>query len=191
MDDFAKVIATFNHWWQSVVMAVDANDWLQLLVVVAIGALLIVVVHYYTQRLDNRGTKITRRSWWRSVAEINPMTRRDKREKQLMADMLTDGLENMVVSDQLSMDRAKVWYRKFAVQHGLTDMMPKRFTIIPDPEAVKNEIRKQQAMRDQQQKAEKRALKKLIEAEERARNEPTKKSGLVTRVFGGRRNKAA
>ena len=73
------------------------------------------------------------------------MTRRQQRqaEKQAIADMITDVLEDALYRGKIERDRVNYWYRRLCRSAGLWDLIPKdRLLKHPDPNELKAELRK-------------------------------------------------
>lgn len=67
---------------------------------------------------------------------------RDADEKELISEMLCNGLLDLAADGKLSARRVNVWHEKFSKQHGLWDLQPRKLLEEPPhPEDLKEEIR--------------------------------------------------
>lgn len=114
--------------------------------------------------------------------EKRPMRKKGqlRREEVVVGDMITDGIEDMILREVLSPDRANYWYKRIAKGAGLTDLLQRRVVILPHPEQVKRQIK--------DRRGKKNSTKPIPFPD------PTPKtitSAIIDRVFNGSGKKAA
>jgi hypothetical protein len=91
-------------------------------VVMLTAALLVVCALYCLYQVETM-KRIHRqkvRFYWRGM----PMTAR--REVEMISDAITDALEDLYYKEKITKKQRDRWYARFASQHALTDLVPRR-----------------------------------------------------------------